>query len=155
VGEFSIVLCAGKRFEKRNSRQRTVRGMLRISPTGFWDLHSCQTSTDRREYNQDGLSRRFPSFSFSTRKGGNFSLIRLVNLQLPKTVIGFGSHTSIRYIMGAQHSGQLCKIRVKMCLPFGSFTKRPPRRFFFGVRDILFLPCYGNNPLMQSIIDHP
>src|SRR5215471_740310 len=67
-------------------------------------------------------SRGLPSFPFSARKGGNFSLIRLANLQLSNTVIGSRSHASIRSITVAHHSGQVCNIRVKMCLPFRSFT---------------------------------
>ncbi len=45
-----------------------------------------------------------------------------MNLQLWKIVIGSGSHISAQSITAAQHSGQLCSIRVNRCQRFRSFT---------------------------------
>jgi hypothetical protein len=82
-----------------------------------------------RENRRDRLDRGSRSFHliqsfgpFSTRRSGNFPLIRLVNLQSPNVVIGSRSHVNIRSITVAHDWGQVLNIRVKTGSLFGAFT---------------------------------
>ena len=115
--------------EQNNHRPLTIRSRSRLSSTVFVNSGGMLAASLLPKLHwHKGIPSRlvgqrisiFPVFDEKRRK---FPLIRLVNLPLSNTVIGSGSHASIRHITVAQHSGQLCNIQVKMCLSFRSFTK--------------------------------